>query len=384
MKKEHAFAILSIIGGCAIFSSTMSKNPVLPLFADYLGASKQYIGVISAVSTIPGILISMPAGTLSDVYGRKRMLQLSLFIFASAPFLYMLVSELWQLAAIRFYHGFATAIFGPVALAAVAERYTKDRGARLGLYSSATMVGRMLAPAVGGFLLTLGSFTSVYMACGLGGLIAFILSFTIEDQPRPVKREKPVKENLKTIIENKNIMTTNFVEACQYFAFGGFETFLPLYALSQGITTAEIGLIFSIQLIVTLLTKPTMGKLSDTMGRKPVILLGLLLGAVSLIVIPYVRSFFALAVAVAGFGLGMASVTASTSALVSDLCSGSYGSALGVLSMIMDVGHASGPVVTGVLVAFLSYRTAFSALGVLLLGMGFLFSVITRPPRLSQ
>jgi MFS family permease len=383
MKKEHAFAILSIIGGCAIFSSTMSKNPVLPLFADYLGASKQYIGVISAVSTIPGILISMPAGTLSDVYGRKRMLQLSLFIFASAPFLYLLVSDLWHLAAIRFYHGFATAIFGPVALAAVAERYTQNRGARLGLYSSATMVGRMLAPAVGGFLLTVGSFSSVYMACAFGGLIAFILSFTIEDQPQSVKREKPVKENLKTIIKNKNIMTTNFVEACQYFAFGGFETFLPLYALSQGITTAEIGLIFSIQLVITLVTKPTMGKLSDTMGRKPVILLGLILGAGSLLVIPYVRNFFTLAAAVAGFGLGMASVTASTSALVSDLCSGSYGSALGVLSMIMDVGHASGPIVTGVLVAFLSYRAAFSVLGFLLLGMGLLFFVVTTSPRLS-
>ncbi|MBU7044895.1 MAG: MFS transporter [Theionarchaea archaeon] len=178
-------------------------------------------------------------------------------------------------------------------------------------------------------------------------------------------------------------MTTNFVEACQYFAFGGFETFLPLYALSQGITTAEIGLIFSIQLVITLVTKPTMGKLSDTMGRKPVILLGLILGAGSLIAIPYIRNFFALAVAVAGFGLGMASVTASTSALVSDLCSGSYGSALGVLSMIMDVGHASGPIVTGVLVAFLSYRAAFSALGFLLLGMGFLFSVITTSPKLS-
>ncbi|MBU7015593.1 MAG: MFS transporter, partial [Theionarchaea archaeon] len=168
MRKERAFWILSIIGGCAIFSSTMSKNPVLPLFAQHLGATEEYIGLISAASTIPGILISMPAGTLSDVYGRKRLLQGALLIFASAPFLYLFVQELWQLALIRFYHGFATAIFGPVALAAVADMYVENRGARLGLYSSIAMMGRMMAPATGGFLLAMGSFSSVYLACAVG------------------------------------------------------------------------------------------------------------------------------------------------------------------------------------------------------------------------
>lgn len=359
----------------------MSKNPVLPLFAASLGAAEQYIGVISAASTIPGILISLPAGSLSDVYGRKRMLQIALFIFASAPFLYLLVTDLWHLVFIRFYHGFATAMFGPVALAAVAERYTKDRGAHLGLYSSVTMIGRMMAPAVGGFLLTVGSFSSVYGACAIGGVIAFFLSFSIEDSGS----KKPVthmKENVKTVLKNKNIMTTTIVEACQYFAFGGFETFLPLYARSVGATPAEIGVIFSIQVITTVLTKPPMGKISDTCGRKPVILLGVVLGAGSLAIVASVTNFVYLAATAAVFGLGLASVTASTSAFVSDLCKGSYGSALGVLSMIMDVGHASGPIVTGVLITFLTYKAAFSFLAVLLMAAGILFLVVVRssPP----
>jgi len=373
--KTHVFWILSIIGGGAIFSSTMSKSPVLPLFAVSLGAAEQYIGIIAAASTIPGILISLPAGSLSDVYGRKRMLQIALFIFASAPFLYLLVTELWQLAFIRVYHGCATAIFGPVALAAVAERYTTDRGARLGLYSSVTMVGRMMAPVTGGFLLTVGSFSSVYAACAVGGVIAFVLSFTLENQPKPTESTH-VRENVKALLKSRTIMTTNVVEACQYFAFGGFETFLPLYARSVGINPAEIGIIFSLQLMVTLLTKPTMGKLSDTIGRSPVILSGLLFGATSLVTIPFIDNFGFLAAAAALFGLGLASVTASTSALVSDLCKGSYGSALGILSMIMDVGHMSGPIVTGVLIAFYTYEAAFSFLAVLLVTAGALFVTV--------
>ncbi len=380
MKKENAFGILSIIGTFAIFSSTMSKNPVLPLFADSLGAAKQYIGIISAASTIPGILISLPAGSLSDIYGRKRMLQIALFIFASAPFLYLFVTELWQLALIRFYHGFATAIFGPVAAAAVAERYTEDRAARIGLFSSFTMAGRMVAPAAGGFLLTLGSFSHVYVACAVGGVIAFILSFKIADHTETHKSEPKVRDNLRSIFKNRYIMTTNFVEACQYFAFGGLETFLPLYAMSVGIKTSEIGVIFSIQLVVTMMTKPTMGKLSDKWGRNPTIILGLVLGGISLFAMPHVTYFVWLGCVAAVFGLGLASVTASTSALVSDLCKGSYGSALGVLSTIMDIGHASGPVVTGIIIGSLSYQAAFSFLAFLLISAGLLFLIVVRTP----
>jgi MFS family permease len=379
MRKEHAFWILSIIGGCAIFSSTMSKNPVLPLFAQHLGAAEQYVGLISAASTIPGILISMPAGTLSDVYGRKKLLQSALFIFASAPFLYLLVQELWQLALIRFYHGFATAMFGPVALAAVADRYMEDRGARLGLYSSAAMVGRMVAPATGGFLLTMGSFSSVYLACAGGGLIAFLLSFSFsESSSRKTREHPPIKKIMRYILKNKMIMSTNFVEACQYFAFGGFETFLPLYARSIGISTSEIGIIFSIQLIITLLTKPTMGRLSDRKGRIPVILLGLGMGAVSLTMIPHATNALGVVLTASGFGLGLASVTASTSALVSDLSRGSHGSVLGVLSMIMDVGHTSGPVVTGILISACGYSTAFRSIALLLICAGIVFYMGSR------
>ncbi|MBU6996092.1 MAG: MFS transporter [Theionarchaea archaeon] len=352
----------------------MSKNPVLPLFADFLGASKEYIGIISAASTIPGILISMPAGILSDIYGRRRMLYVALFVFASAPFMYLLVSELWQLAVIRFYHGIATAIFGPVAMAAVAERYSGERAARLGLFSSATMVGRMMAPAIGGFLLTFGSFSSVYIACAAGGLIALILGTFLEDTPSHAPQT--VQKDYRAVLANKHIMMTTTVEACQYFTFGGLETFLPLFALSVGVAPSYIGIIFTFQLIVTLLTKPVMGKLSDSVGRIPSISLGILLGAISLLLLPYGHHWLVLGAITSVYGLGLATVTASTSALVSDLSQGAYGSALGILSMIMDVGQASGPIITGILIAVLSYRAAFTSLACLLIGIGLFFIIV--------
>src|SRR4030042_3939285 len=126
--KLSPFVLLCILGGLAIFSSTMAKNPALPLFIRSLGVSKGTVGLIAAASTVVGIVVSLPAGILSDLYGRKRVLLASAVVFASAPFLYLLVRTPWQLVAVRIYHGLATAILGPVALAAVADTFEARRG----------------------------------------------------------------------------------------------------------------------------------------------------------------------------------------------------------------------------------------------------------------
>ncbi|RPH92250.1 MAG: MFS transporter, partial [Lysobacterales bacterium] len=89
LARPSFFILVASIGGLAIFSSTLSKTPVLPLFAHSLGASPMEIGWIVIASTIPGILVSFPAGALSDHLGTRKVLLASLLVFASAPFLYL-------------------------------------------------------------------------------------------------------------------------------------------------------------------------------------------------------------------------------------------------------------------------------------------------------
>jgi len=103
--------ILSAVGALAIMGTTMAKNPALPLLAQHIGANDAQIGLISAISPIPGIIVSTFAGALSDRKGRRSILLSSLIIFATAPFFYLLVNDVVTLAIVRFYHGFATAIF---------------------------------------------------------------------------------------------------------------------------------------------------------------------------------------------------------------------------------------------------------------------------------
>src|SRR2546422_11228733 len=127
-----------------------SRSPVLPRFAQDLGAAPELIGIIVAASTVTGVLIKLPAGALSDVLGRKRMMLLGCLFFAGPPFLYPFVESPGALLALRFLHGFATAIFSPVASAFVADLFQRDRGEKLGWFASANDLGATVGPLAGG------------------------------------------------------------------------------------------------------------------------------------------------------------------------------------------------------------------------------------------
>jgi DHA1 family multidrug resistance protein-like MFS transporter len=399
------FVLLCALGGLAIFSTTMSKNPALPLFIRSLGVSKGTVGLIAAASTVVGIVVSLPAGILSDLYGRRRVLLASAFVFASAPFLYLLVRSPWQLVLVRIYHGLATAILGPVALAIVADTFETRRGENMAWYSSATMVGRFLAPSVGGLLIVGQDFRWVYLGCGVAGVLTLLLALglpfaplktlplsktTKGNAPAPTPKRgygvptlqrswQHLRQEATYVVHNRGIFMTSLAQAAQYFAFGFLEVYLPLRLADAGWPAWKIGPLFTVQVLATALTKPVMGRLTDRFGRVVMIIGGLVLGGAGLILLSVVQSYVWLAICSGLFGLGLAAVTAAAAALVTDLAhENAYGAAMGVLSSIMDVGQSSGPIVGGLLVGAFGYPIAFGGVAALLVVAAAVFALLVR------
>ena len=385
-KRERFFYGLSAAGALAILSSTMAKNPILPLFAESLGAEGATLGLIAAASTIPGILISLPAGSLSDRWGRRRVMYLAAAVFATAPFLYLLVDSPEALMAVRFYHGFATAIFGTVANAAIVDAFPDQKAGRLAFYSSSTSVGRSIAPFLGGAILILTNYSygDVYAVVGLAGvsaLLSIVLVYRRDGESKgSQERQTPLGEQLQSIVSDHKVLVASSVEAVQYFANGAFEFFIVIYAAAAGVSLAYITLITGSQLVTVVLIKPLLGRLSDRAGRRRIIAMGLLLGSVSVLLVPLTANPTILIILSVIFGVGFAAVTSSTQALVSDLCTRSgSGSTMGFLNTIMDIGQAAGPIVTGAVVASsLSFVGGFGLLAMLLLAMAILFSLTFR------
>jgi MFS family permease len=369
------------MGFFAILSSTMSKSPVLKPFSLSLGTPTDWSGFVAAASTIPGILISLPAASLSDIFGRKKFLLIAGFVFASAPFLYLLITVWWQLILVRFYHGFATAIFVPVAEASVAELFPSKRGERISLFSSATYVGRVIAPTLGGYILftTTDNFHTLYLAVAVAGVTALIMAlpFLMERKQPKITQQVDTKETVKrvfrgwrTVAWSHGVLVVSFVQACQYYAYGALEFFLAGYLpeivhLDKFLT----GIIITSIIGVTIFARPYMGRVSDKIGRRIPIVLGCIVSGLPLLAIPFVADFWIILLLVMVYGFGFATVTASTPALISELTPKELvGTSIGFLDTIMDVGQTLGPIISGFILATnLQYYGVFPSLTIVLL-----------------
>jgi len=382
------FIILCVMGALAILSSTMSKNPVLNPFAESLGTPEAFMGFVAAASTLPGVLISFPAGSLSDIVGRRKILLVSAIIFASAPFLYIFINSWWQLILVRFYHGFATAIFVPVARAALAEYYPSRRGEKISTFTSATIVGRSIAPFLGGFILslTLWNYRMVYLAVGLFGVLTLatglILSRQITDEPisRSEERRNVGKlEGFRAVLRNHSILVASVTEAAARYVYGALEFFLVGYLKNIAkMDPSLIGIIMGMQLVLIPIVNPFMGRLSDRVGRKIPIIGGLVLGGISILAIPYNVQFIPLLLISVAFGLCFSMIISSAPALVGDLADKeSYGAAMGFLATIMDIGQMAGPIFTGFIMASFGYSGSFFSLGAVLIAVSVAFSIYT-------
>lgn len=366
------FYYLCLIGFFGIFSTTMAKNPVLPLFVrNGLGGSESVLGLIAFFSPFAGMVFSFPIGVLAERWGFKRMMLVAAAVFVLAPLLYLLVTNPYWLIPIRFFHGLATAILGPVAAAMIFNTYTEGRGIKFGTYSSVTLVGRTLAPLLGGYLLAsfaylhnLWTYRAVYLSVFILSLPVLFLTLQLEKQADagPIKKFSlaDLVSALKIFVRNNRLSSTALIEMASYFSYGVLETFLPDYLSRLGWSAAQIGFIFSLQVLAIALSKPLFGKIADTIDMRLQILSGILVTGLAIFLIPFVTNYYLIVGLNILFGLGMAFSTVATSTYIAEVTDKKeLGPSMGALSSIMDIGQSIGPLVTGLLIAHFSYLWGF-------------------------
>ncbi len=380
-----SFQALCSVGFFARLSYALARSPVLPLFALYLGAGPEAIGFAVGVSTVTGIFFKLPSGALSDVIGRKRTMLIGLLFFAFMPFTYLLVKDYSLLIVIRFVHGLATAIYGPVSMAVVADIAGTKKGEMLSWFSSVTIMGNLLGAPLGGFILhsnpgaaspSITDFQYAYLASGVAGVLSLVLALKVLSGDKTASDGSGLREafsmfisGIKEVVSDKRVAITSVMEGLQNMTVGALEAFLPIYAVKvAGLNEFQAGILWGVQVVTTILSKPVMGRTSDKYGRKALITAGLLICAVSFGLIPVFRGFYLLMLTASFFGLGEALVTSSGAALVADLCEEKhFGTAMGTFGTIFDVGHASGPILAGFLLARYSYLLSFWLMAAILL-----------------
>ena len=290
MAIKRPLNFISITGADFIARSAyqMGKTPLLPIFAMTLGATDAFLGFIVSVSTLTGMVLKPAIGILSDRWGRRWWLIVGTAFFAGMPFLYRFIHTPAELFGIRIIHGLATAIYGPVTLAFVAEG-AKDRLAeKLGWFGMARSAGYIVGPAAaGGLLAAEVSPVSVFTIIGLFSCLAFVpILLLSEPAPRTKTVSLPIRQQivhaLKSGTHTPSVWLSGGLEATVFIALYAVKAFLPIYALSTGISIALVGTFFSLQEGVHTVLKPVGGRVGDRLGYFWAICLGMALMGITL------------------------------------------------------------------------------------------------------
>jgi len=164
---------------------------------------------------------------------------------------------------------------------------------------------------------------------------------------------------------------------------GMLNAFLPLYGRDVlGLTAAELGWLFGVQTITTLAVRPGIGRLSDRVGRRSVIVTGLTICCLAVYALSFTVSLSAVIVVIVSYAAGVAITTAATSAYITDITRRArYGAAHGVFGTIYDVGDALGPIAAGLLVATMGYAAMFQVMATVAAIMTVVFAMSTSHRR---
>ena len=363
----------------------MCRSPLLPLLARELGASAPMTGLIVAASTITGVFLKLPAGTLSDIIGRRPLLVTGTILFAVMPFSYLLAGSIAALIALRFVHGSATAIIGPVMSATISDLAPPSRRATwLSLYSTFQGVGQAAGPVLAGVLIARGRFDLAFVIAGVVAMAtpALLVWSSIGSAANKIAPSGAghFRRGIHEVLAERRILVASVAHAFYFVINGTLNAFLPLFAADRiGLGAVQIGWLFGLQVLTTLAIRPLLGAASDRLGRRGAITAGLCACATSVVGISFAITATELYAAVLIYALSVALTTAATSAYITDVAPKSrFGAAHGVFGTIYDVGDAGGPLLGGLLVQTWGYAPTFQLMATLAMVAAAAFAWLSR------
>ncbi len=389
MRRSKPFLYLMLADFLARSGYQMGKTPLLPIFADALGASGAFLGAIVSVSTITGLVLKPFFGILSDRGGRRVWLLIGSCFFAFMPFTYGFISNTEQLLVVRLVHGLATAIYGPVTLAYIAEMSRGERsgvGSRrhrpvdtdpsvaedIGWFQMARSGGYIVGPALAGGLLTVMDPAAVFTVIGLISCAVFVPVLGLPDtRPEKRRKRKPLLQHVRNAIRDGGrtpaIWLTGSLESITFVALYTLKAFLPIYALDAGVSAALVGSFFSAQEAVHVIAKPYCGRLGDRLGYLTSISLGMLTLAASLPLVHVLDAGAAFLAPALMMGLAQALIFPAAIALVSHRISPEHlGAGMGLIGMMQNFGKVAGPILGGLAIQALGYEATLLCLSAVL------------------
>jgi MFS family permease len=304
---------------------------LLPLIGAEMGLTYSQIGFIMTCQYAAGALSNVPGGMLVDMWGRKgQLMALSLF-WVGFPYLLMGFStQYWMLLVCVMLVGVGNNLWHPVAIPLLGRMFPQRKGLALSLHGMGGNVGDALAPLAVGILLTTLSWREIVMLNVIPGaamsvlLLYFLGAMTFApnySKPMAAKgNTQPVEggahsggqsmgsylQGLRSLMRTPGLMMLTLSSSFRSMTQGTLLTFLPLYlAKEMHYEVFWVGAVMALLQIAGFIASPIAGHLSDTMGRRAILMTSFGVSGIVLLLMTVAGGtvWFVYLVAVLGFFL---------------------------------------------------------------------------------
>jgi MFS transporter, DHA1 family, multidrug resistance protein len=359
--------------------------PALPLFATQFGVGKAAAGAVVSAFALMRLVMAPFVGRLVNAFGERLLLATGIAVVAVSSALAGLSQSYWQLLILRGVGGIGSIMFS-VSAASLLVRVTPShlRGRAQGVWAGAFLIGLVCGPAVGTvatFSLRLPFFlyAGTLVVAGLLGLGALRHS---DLAARQSVRSTPLA--LSVALHNRAYLAALAAGfAGDFVLVGARSAILPLYVRESLHLSA--GWAYAAFLIVSLVSGALLlpiGKVADTAGRRPVIVVGLIVGALAFVLLPTLPAIAGLVTATVLIGVAAASDSVAPGAIMGDVVAGTGGTVVAVFQMAGDLGLVLGPIVTGWVADAVGYSPAFVLCAVVCVLP--VFAVLAAPETLQR
>lgn len=355
----------------AVFLGLMGLGiiiPLLPIFVNDLGASSFWVGALFAGYGLSRIIVTPLFGKYSESHGRKWFITGGLALYAVVSILYIFAGSIYELFTIRFVHGIASAMIGPMAMAYIGDITPKGQeGKYQGRLSIAFYLGLGSGPLIGGVLYNYFGMDSVFYLMAFMALIPCLLCIKYLPESRPSGRTKQIK--IRHAFVHPRVQAILFFRFVNTLPYGAFMVFLPvLTATDDHFSTSLTGMIVAAEILSMGICQGYFGALADRYKKSWLIVIGTLIVAFATLALPLMRDIWAiLAIAVLiGVGNAMA-ISAATAVAAMDGREIGQGVVMGAFNTVTSLGVTFPPLIFGVVLVAMGVDAIFIISAVLTL-----------------
>ncbi|HPE62652.1 MAG TPA: MFS transporter [Methanothrix sp.] len=356
-------------------------GPLLPIYADNLGASGFWIGMIFSGFAAARAIFMPIVGRLSDESGRKKFIVVGLFAYALLSLGYVTAGSVYSLTAVRFCHGIASAMVVPIAMAYIGDLSKKgEEGTYMAKFQVSFFLGLGSGPLLGGMLNDAFGFSSAFYAmAGLSALAFLVIAiFLPETEGRAYSRRKD-GTGLLAALGQPAVPAILAFTALNAVVRGMLLVFMPLFAPEISLVPGEVGLILTVSIFLMAIFQIPMGRMADRGNAPVMILTGSMVSAASLALIPETRSFWGLFLVAAVNGLGSAVMMPALMALTVKLGKRiGMGTSMGAYNTAMSLGMITAPLMGGLVMDRSSADVVFLLGGSIGVGATVIVYLLTR------